>query len=97
MLKKIIVSFGLICCFQMMLSAQNGNDPVLFSVEGNSVLVSEFTGIYTKTNQDKADFSRASLEEYLDLYVKFKLKVQEARSLHLDTLPSLITELDVAS
>ncbi|MCB0644550.1 MAG: peptidylprolyl isomerase, partial [Phaeodactylibacter sp.] len=50
--------------------------------------------IYTKTNGDKADFSRKSLEEYLDLYIKFKLKVQKAKEMQLDTIPSLKKELE---
>ena len=70
------------------------NDPVLFTVEGNPVHVSEFEYIYTKTNGDKADFSRQSLEEYLELYVKFKLKVQKAKELQLDTIPALQRELE---
>jgi len=70
------------------------DDPVLFSVEGNPVNLSEFNYIYTKTNGDKADFSKKSLEEYLDLYVKFKLKVQRAKEMKLDTIPALQQELD---
>lgn len=69
------------------------NDPVLFSVEGNPVQLSEFEYIYTKTNGDKADFSKKSLDEYLDLYVKFKLKVQRAKDMKLDTIPVLQQEL----
>ena len=69
------------------------NDPVLFSVEGNPVLLSEFEYIYTKTNGDKATFSKKSLDEYLDLYVKFKLKVQRAKEMKLDTIPVLQQEL----
>lgn len=70
------------------------NDPVLFTVKGNPVTVSEFRYIYTKTNQDKADFSEKSLRDYLDLYTKFKLKVQKARDMQLDTVPALSSELD---
>lgn len=75
------------------LLAQNA-DPVLFSVNGVPVHVSEFDYIYSKTNQKKADYSKASLEDYLDLYVKFKLKVQRAKEMQLDTIPSLINELE---
>jgi len=76
------------------LFAQNAQDDrVLFTVEGVPVTVGEFTYIYSKTNGDKANFSRASLEEYLDLYVRFKLKVQRAREMRLDTVPSLQEEL----
>jgi len=74
------------------LTAQS-NDPVLFSVEGKPVSKSEFEYIYTKTNGDKADFSEKSLQEYLDLYVKFKLKVQRAKDMKLDTIPQLQQEL----
>ncbi len=65
----------------------------LFSVEENPVAVSEFVYIYSKTNGETADFSRKSLEEYLDLYVKFKLKVQKAKDMQLDTIKSLNDEL----
>ncbi len=74
--------------------AKHSNDPVLFSVKGNPVHVSEFQHIYTKTNQQNADFSEASLKEYLDLYIKFKLKVQKARDMQLDTVPAFQSELD---
>lgn len=76
------------------LSAQTGDDPVLFTVNGDPVRVSEFTYIYTKTNGEKADFSEASLEEYLRLYTKFKLKVQKAKEMQLDTIPTLQQELE---
>lgn len=70
------------------------NDPILFTVGDAEVGTSEFNYIYSKTNGDKADFSRQSLEEYLDLYIKFKLKVQEAKRLQIDTIPSLQRELE---
>ncbi|MEL6922738.1 MAG: peptidylprolyl isomerase [Bacteroidota bacterium] len=69
-------------------------DPVLFTVDGTPVTLSEFNYIYNKTNGKKADYSRASLEEYLDLYVKFKLKVRKAKDMQLDTIPSLQQELE---
>jgi peptidyl-prolyl cis-trans isomerase SurA len=73
-------------------SAQN-DDPVLFSVGGKNINLSEFKYIYQKTNGDKADFSKQSLEEYMDLYVKFKRKVSRARDMRLDTIPTLQQEL----
>lgn len=83
--------FMLISC--VILSAQK-KDPILFSVEGVPVKVSEFDYIYSKNNGQQADYSKASLEEYLDLYVKFKLKVQKAKDLKLDTIQELRQELD---
>ena len=69
------------------------DDDVLFSVADREVTVGEFKYIYTKTNGDKADFSRASLQEYLDLYERFKLKVARAYDMGLDTVKSLQQEL----
>lgn len=76
---------GIIC-------AQNKSE-VLFSVAGDPVSVDEFDYIYSKTNGNNADYSRKSLEEYLDLYIKFKLKVKKAHDLQLDTIPALKEEL----
>ena len=79
-------SFGLL--------AQSGDERVLFTVEDNPVTVDEFVYIYSKTNGEQADFSEQSLQEYLDLYVKFKLKVQRARDMQLDTISALQEELN---
>lgn len=85
----------------ILLLATNGavhsqsDDPVLFTVADNPVHLSEFNYIYKKNNGDKADYSEASVEEYLDLYTKFKLKVQKAKSLKLDTIKALKDELGV--
>lgn len=67
---------------------------ILFSVNGQGISVSEFLYIYGKNNAKDADFSRKSLQEYLDLYKKFKLKVAKARVMRLDTVPELMEELN---
>ncbi len=73
---------------------QAQDDPVLFTVEGDEVTVSEFRYIYEKNNGDKADYGRESLEEYLELYKRFKLKVQRAKTMGLDTITALQDELE---
>ncbi len=88
---KLILSI-VFTFFASIIFAQN--DPVLFTVEGVPVHVSEFDYIYNKNNGDGADYSKKSLEEYLDLYVKFKLKVQRAKELKLDTISQLNKELE---
>lgn len=82
------------CAVLFLQVAVSQTDPVLFTVKGNPVKVSEFKYIYSKANQEKADFSEKSLREYLDLYTNFKLKVQKARDMRLDTITSLMLELD---
>jgi len=94
MLKRILLILPFIFLTSLSLIAQDKNDPVLFMVENTPVHQSEFNYIYTKTNGDNADFSKKSLDEYLDLYVKFKLKVQRAKDMKLDTIPALQQELE---
>ncbi|MBK9734964.1 MAG: peptidylprolyl isomerase [Saprospiraceae bacterium] len=73
--------------------AQNGDD-ILMKVGNSKVKVSEFKYIYEKNNGNNADYSPASLNEYLDLYTRFKLKVEKAKQLQLDTISALKSELE---
>ena len=69
-------------------------DKVLFSIEDEDVYLSEFKYIYEKNNRDKADYSEQSLNEYLDLYINFKLKVHKAKELGYDKSESYKAELE---
>jgi peptidyl-prolyl cis-trans isomerase SurA len=93
MMKQFLATAGFLL---LLSSASMGQkeDPVLFTVQSTPVRVSEFQYIYNKNNQDKADYTEKSLRDYLDLYVQFKLKVQKARDMKLDTLSALRSELD---
>jgi len=83
----------LFCALQSITAFTQANDPVLFEVADDAVHLSEFTYIYEKNNADKADYSKESLNEYLELYKKFKLKVKRARAIGLDTVQALNDEL----
>lgn len=67
-------------------------DPVLMTINGNPVSKSEFEYIYNKNNSNNV-LDKKSLEEYVDLFVNFKLKVEEAKSQGIDTTKSFIDEL----
>lgn len=73
--------------------AQENDDRVLLTVAGEDVTVSEFMRVYTKNNLDETPMDRESLEEYLELYINFKLKVKEAEALGMDTVKVFIDEL----
>lgn len=87
--KFLILVFGLIS----VLSFGQKDMRTLMYIKGQAVPVDEFLYIYTKNNGAKADFTKASLDENLNLYKNFKLKVQYAKDLKLDTLQSIKTEL----
>ncbi len=68
---------------------------VLFTIGGQPVYLSEFAYVYNKNNvDDKNGYTKESLNDYLDLYIKFRLKVKEAENLGMDTLSSLSVELE---
>jgi peptidyl-prolyl cis-trans isomerase SurA len=64
----------------------------LFTYGTNKVDKKEFLRAYNKNNPDTADKER-SIKEYLDLYTRFKLKVQAAKALRLDTLATQKADL----
>jgi len=91
MLKRIFITC-MAALGVFMVQAQKGSD-VLMTVGKNKVTVDEFQYIYEKNNGAKADYSKASLDEYIDLYTKFKLKVEKAKEMRLDTITALQKEL----
>ena len=68
-------------------------DEVVMEINGNQVTKSEFLQIYLKNNDDPK-FDKTSLDEYMELFKKFKLKVAEAEALGYDTVPKLKRELE---
>ena len=86
MKKKILL---LITCFSsFLIQAQE----YVIEVDNKKITKEEFLQIYLKNNQNPK-FDKASIDEYLELYKKFKLKVLEAESLGYDTIPKLKKEL----
>jgi peptidyl-prolyl cis-trans isomerase SurA len=83
----------IILAFIIANSAFAQKDETLFTVGSTPVSVSEFEYIYKKNNGTNAIFSEASLREYLDLYANFKMKVQRAKDVQLDTIGALKREL----
>ena len=79
---------GLLC--SLAVSAQI-NDPVIMTVGGKPVLRSEFEYSYNKNNTDGV-IDRKTVEEYVELFVNYKLKVAAALEEHFDTLTSFNKE-----
>lgn len=92
-MKQKLVMLTIMCCWSFLGLFSQNTDPILFELGDQQVKLSEFEYIYNKNNGQGADYSRESLEEYLDLYIRFKMKVQKARDLQMDTIEALSTEL----
>ena len=83
-MKKILsLAISVAALFGGLLNAQS-NDPVLMTVGNEKVTKSEFIKAYQK-NSTLSEATEADLREYLHLYTDYRMKVQEAKSLQLDT------------
>lgn len=86
----VLVSFIASCAF-----GQKQDDLLLFSINDKPVNVNEFIYLYTKNHQGKAgEFTKEKIEEYMELFINFKLKVAEAESRGMDLKPEFIDELN---
>ncbi|MFN6074648.1 MAG: hypothetical protein ACK46Y_03710, partial [Fluviicola sp.] len=79
---KFILAFALLLTTQLF--AQK--DEVIFEIDGKKVTKSEFIQVYLKNN-NSPKYDQQSLDEYMELYKKFRLKVAEAEALGYDTIP----------
>ena len=76
------------------LSAQSKLDKkVLMTIGDQSVTVKEFTDVYNKNNLKDEVIEKKSIDEYLDLYINFRMKVMEAYEMKLDTNAKFKKEL----
>jgi len=74
-------------------SQTSETNEILMTIGKHDVSKSEFERIYRKNNPEDKQNDKKALEEYLDLFINFKLKVIEALEQKLDTNPNFIREL----
>ena len=67
------------------------NDPVVMTVNGKPVTLSEFEYSYNKNNSEGV-IDKKTVDEYVDLYLNYKLKVAAALDARYDTLTSFKQE-----
>ncbi|NQY28879.1 MAG: peptidylprolyl isomerase [Flavobacteriaceae bacterium] len=60
------------------------NEEVLFTVNNTAVTTNEFSRVYNKNIDLVQDEKQKDVDEYLKLYVNYKLKLEEAYALGLD-------------
>ena len=86
-MKKIGLS--ILCgVFAFAISAQD-----LLTIDNQRISLDEFKNVFYKNNNN-TELTKEYLDEYMQLFVNFKLKVKEADELGLDTIESFISELD---
>ena len=73
--------------------AQDKKDPFILTIAGENVPKSEFERVFKKNNNKDSVYDRKAVDDYLQLYINYKLKVKEALELGMDTVKTFIDEL----
>ena len=88
---KNILIFILIVSFYT-IDAQERND-IIFTVEDQPVYSNEFLKVFNKNRDIVVEENKKSIEEYLELYINYKLKLKQAYDLKYDTVSVYKKEL----
>ena len=73
-------------------AATRQSDPVVMTVNGKDIKQSEFEYLYKKNNLQQA--SPQTVDEYVDMFVVYKLKVADAEAAGIDTTASFLDEFN---
>lgn len=77
------------------LSVFSQTDEIILTIGDKEISEGEFERLYRKNNQEVLDESeKKTPEEYMELFINYKLKVIEAENLGMDTLSSFVNELE---
>src|SRR5210317_944105 len=88
------ISFTLIFAFFICLNLfSQDTEETLITFDDESISTQDFIKVYLKNNSGEM-IQKSTVDEYLDLYINFKLKVKEAVNAGYDTSEIFITELD---
>lgn len=78
--------FIVVLSFFLTISTFAQKEPALFTVNKQSVPTSEFVRVYEKNLSLVTDPEQRNIDNYLNLYVNYKLKLQDAYRLKMDTV-----------
>lgn len=88
-MKKVLALIALFTIHYSLFTSAQGvqTDPVIMKIAGKPVQCSEFVYSYSKNNSEGV-IDKKTVNEYVELFVNYKLKVQAALDEHMDTLSS---------
>jgi peptidyl-prolyl cis-trans isomerase SurA len=90
-MKKITLVLAAFIASQLLFCQSNSH--VLLTIDNSEITKNEFLRIYNK-NSNIETGDKKSIDEYLELFINYKLKVIEAEHLGYDTLNSFIKEMN---
>ena len=91
-LRTLVLAAILMPAFHVCAQSKLDNQ-VLMTIGGKPVTVKEFTDVYAKNNLKGDVIEKKSVDEYIDLFTTFRMKVMEAEAQQLDTSTKFQNEL----
>jgi len=94
-MKKILifsVLFATIWSTQTVVAQTSSDHRTLMTINGKPVYVDEFLYVFQKSNQSSS-VEKETMDQYLERYINFRLKVEEAISRGMDTTEAFRKEL----
>lgn len=92
MTRFLIAAACVMMCVAGFAQKKTSKPQVLFTAGSEQTTADEFIYLYKKNHPAKEDFTDQKIEEYLNLFINFKLKVAEARSRGIDKTPEFTKE-----
>ncbi|MCC8120123.1 MAG: peptidylprolyl isomerase [Bacteroidales bacterium] len=90
-MNKVLLSALLGTSAMLAFAANKGqNDPTVMTINGEDVPLSEFEYLYNKNNSQQIE--PLTFDEYVGMFVDYKLKVADARAHGMDTTQTFIKE-----
>ena len=72
----------------------NRSNEIALTIDGDPVTFQEIMSLYKKNSNKNGTIDKNSFEEYMNLYINFRLKVHEAEHLKMDTSKAFKNELN---
>lgn len=89
---KKTISILVITIFAVNLFSQS--EKILMTINGKDITTEEFKRVYTKNNNITPNTEQKSVDDYIDLFINYKLKVIEAENKGYDTMKTFLDEFD---
>ena len=92
MKKKPFIFSALAAAVILSASAAKNDDPTVMTINGKDIRQSEFEYLYNKNNLQQ--LAPQTLDEYIDMFVVYKLKVADAEAAGLHTTAAFKNEFN---
>ncbi len=94
MIKRTLLIASLFSTFTLLSNAQSNDSKTLMTVGDKPVSLSEFKAMYFNNLSKDSLKNPTALDNYLQLFIEFRLKVNAALDARLDTTPSFKQEMN---